>query len=120
MSHYGIRLKCELILFLISSYFIVWYKRRLVKVKIPFDVYLQGIYEPGKRHWLKMKKDYLLDGSLADSVDLVVLGAWYGTGNKGKSFKRCFYLLINFFFILFLFLDVYLKRKSLQSDTLIQ
>lgn len=44
---------------------------------------IQGIYEPGKRHWLKMKKDYLLDGSLADSVDLVVLGAWYGTGNKG-------------------------------------
>lgn len=40
-------------------------------------------YEPGKRHWLKVKKDYLHDGAMADSADLVVLGAWYGTGNKG-------------------------------------
>ncbi|OAD52215.1 DNA ligase 3 [Eufriesea mexicana] len=40
-------------------------------------------YEPGKRHWLKVKKDYLYDGAMADSADLVVLGAWYGTGNKG-------------------------------------
>ncbi|CAL7941000.1 unnamed protein product [Xylocopa violacea] len=40
-------------------------------------------YEPGKRHWLKVKKDYLCDGAMADSADLVVLGAWYGTGNKG-------------------------------------
>ncbi|XP_046411697.1 DNA ligase 3 isoform X1 [Neodiprion fabricii] len=42
-----------------------------------------GKYEPGKRHWLKVKKDYLLDGAMADSADLVVLGAWYGTGKKG-------------------------------------
>lgn len=40
-------------------------------------------YEPGKRHWLKVKKDYLGDGSMADSADLVVLGAWFGTGSKG-------------------------------------
>ncbi|XP_020296754.1 DNA ligase 3, partial [Pseudomyrmex gracilis] len=40
-------------------------------------------YEPGKRHWLKVKKDYLCGGAMADSADLVVLGAWYGTGNKG-------------------------------------
>ena len=40
-------------------------------------------YEPGKRHWLKVKRDYLFDGAMADSADLVVLGAWYGTGNKG-------------------------------------
>ncbi|BES96201.1 DNA ligase [Nesidiocoris tenuis] len=40
-------------------------------------------YEPGKRHWLKVKKDYLFDGAMADSADLVVLGAWYGTGQKG-------------------------------------
>ena len=40
-------------------------------------------YEPGKRHWLKVKKDYLYDGAMADNADLVVLGAWYGTGNKG-------------------------------------
>ncbi|XP_058794597.1 DNA ligase 3 isoform X2 [Phymastichus coffea] len=40
-------------------------------------------YEPGKRHWLKVKKDYLFEGAMADSADLVVLGAWYGTGQKG-------------------------------------
>ncbi|XP_032454032.1 DNA ligase 3 isoform X2 [Nasonia vitripennis] len=40
-------------------------------------------YEPGKRHWLKIKKDYLLQGAMADNADLVVLGAWYGTGQKG-------------------------------------
>ncbi|KAK6630885.1 hypothetical protein RUM44_003055 [Polyplax serrata] len=40
-------------------------------------------YEPGKRHWLKVKKDYLADGAMADSADLVVLGAWFGTGSKG-------------------------------------
>lgn len=44
---------------------------------------LTGVYEPGKRHWQKIKKDYLFDGSMADSADLVVLGAWFGTGNKG-------------------------------------
>ncbi|CAB0018016.1 unnamed protein product [Nesidiocoris tenuis] len=43
----------------------------------------QSPYEPGKRHWLKVKKDYLFDGAMADSADLVVLGAWYGTGQKG-------------------------------------
>jgi hypothetical protein len=35
---------------------------------------------------LKVKKDYLFGGSMADSADLVVLGAWYGTGNKGEDF----------------------------------
>ncbi|XP_028393630.1 DNA ligase 3-like [Dendronephthya gigantea] len=44
---------------------------------------LKSIYEPGKRHWLKMKKDYLEEGSMADTADLVVLGAYYGTGSKG-------------------------------------
>lgn len=44
---------------------------------------IQSIYEPGKRHWLKVKKDYLNDGAMADTADLVVLGAWYGTGKKG-------------------------------------
>ena len=42
-----------------------------------------SIYEPGKRHWLKVKKDYLDEGAMADTADLVVLGAWYGTGNRG-------------------------------------
>lgn len=44
---------------------------------------VNGIYEPGKRHWLKVKKDYLFDGRMADSADLVVLGAWFGTGKMG-------------------------------------
>ncbi|KAJ8922088.1 hypothetical protein NQ315_008729 [Exocentrus adspersus] len=44
---------------------------------------VNSIYEPGKRHWLKVKKDYLFDGAMADSADLIVLGAWYGTGKKG-------------------------------------
>ncbi|CAF3243885.1 unnamed protein product [Rotaria socialis] len=42
-----------------------------------------GMYEPNKRHWLKVKKDYLMDGTMADTADLVVLGAYYGTGKKG-------------------------------------
>lgn len=44
---------------------------------------MKSIYEPGKRHWLKVKKDYLFGGAMADSADLIVLGAWYGTGKKG-------------------------------------
>ena len=40
----------------------------------------KSTYDPGKRHWLKVKKDYLDDGAMADTADLVVLGAWYGTG----------------------------------------
>ena len=33
-----------------------------------------------------MKKDYLEEGAMADTADLVVLGAYYGTGNKGEWF----------------------------------
>ncbi|KAF1651150.1 DNA ligase 3, partial [Aptenodytes patagonicus] len=43
----------------------------------------KGNYEPGKRHWLKVKKDYLNEGAMADTADLVVLGAFYGQGSKG-------------------------------------
>ncbi|GMT15078.1 hypothetical protein PFISCL1PPCAC_6375, partial [Pristionchus fissidentatus] len=43
----------------------------------------KGTYEPGKRHWLKVKKDYLQEGAMADTADLIVLGAYYGTGSKG-------------------------------------
>ncbi|XP_032136785.1 DNA ligase 3 isoform X7 [Sapajus apella] len=44
---------------------------------------VKGTYEPGKRHWLKVKKDYLNEGAMADTADLVVLGAFYGQGSKG-------------------------------------
>lgn len=43
---------------------------------------IDSIYAPGKRHWLKVKKDYLFDGAMADTTDLVVLGAYFGTGKK--------------------------------------
>ncbi|KAM4544568.1 DNA ligase 3 isoform 1-T2 [Odontesthes bonariensis] len=44
---------------------------------------LKSTYEPGKRHWLKVKKDYLNEGAMADTADLVVLGAFYGKGSNG-------------------------------------
>ena len=34
-----------------------------------------------------MKKDYLADGAMADTADLVVLGAYFGTGNKGECLR---------------------------------
>lgn len=43
----------------------------------------KSTYEPGKRHWLKVKKDYLNEGAMADTADLVVLGAFYGKGSNG-------------------------------------
>lgn len=47
----------------------------------------RSLYEPDKRHWLKIKKDYVNDKatgkSMSDSADLVVLGAYFGTGSKG-------------------------------------
>jgi DNA ligase-3 len=46
---------------------------------------VKGKYAPGSRHWLKMKKDYLNDGAMADSADLVVVGAFYGHGSKGGT-----------------------------------
>ncbi|QRI42777.1 DNA ligase [Mudlarkpox virus] len=42
----------------------------------------EGIYEPGMRRWMKIKKDYLDNGTMADKADLLVLGAYYGKGNK--------------------------------------
>jgi DNA ligase 3 len=48
---------------------------------------LNTVYEPGKRRWLKVKKDYLMEGALADTADLVVLGAWFGSGKNGGQYS---------------------------------
>lgn len=45
------------------------------------------VYEPGKRRWFKVKKDYLLKGAIADTADLVVLGAWFGKGKMGGVYS---------------------------------
>ena len=50
----------------------------------------------------QMKKDYLEEGAMADTADLVVLGAYYGTGNKGKVNlirSLCFLFVCLFCFI---------------------
>jgi hypothetical protein len=43
-----------------------------------------AVYAPAKRcetAWIKLKKDYLADG-LADTLDLVPIAAWHGSGRK--------------------------------------
>ena len=39
----------------------------------------RSVYQPGKRKWLKMKRDYLGAGSLADSCDLVGIACPMGS-----------------------------------------
>ena len=49
---------------------------------------LNSTYEPAKRSfkWLKVKKDYIERGGIGDSLDLVVIGANYGTGRRAGKF----------------------------------
>lgn len=53
-----------------------------------------SIYEPNARHWLKLKRDYI--HGMADSADLYVLGAYFGTGNKGGLMTVKFFFWLNF------------------------
>ena len=43
---------------------------------------LDAAYQPSRRseHWIKLKKDYC--DALHDTLDLVVIGAWHGSGRK--------------------------------------
>ena len=66
-----------------------------------------------------MKKDYLEEGAMADTADLVVLGAYYGTGNKGKMTSDCngnYTVLVNFSDILIQMFVICTVKLSLQLN----
>eukprot|EP00049_Salpingoeca_infusionum_P008797 m.144969 g.144969 ORF g.144969 m.144969 type:complete len:1801 (+) comp14135_c1_seq12:190-5592(+) len=51
------------------------------------DDFALSTYQPSKRceNWLKVKKDYVQ--GISDSLDLVVIGAWWGNGRKAGWFS---------------------------------
>ena len=47
---------------------------------------IESHYKPGARHaggWIKVKPDY--EGALVDTLDLVILGGYYGSGRRAGS-----------------------------------
>lgn len=46
----------------------------------------ESFYEPNRRSekWIKVKKDYIGGLALHDTLDLVPLGGWYGSGRKSQ------------------------------------
>lgn len=72
---------------------------------------LPASYEPDKRadSWLKVKKDYLDD--LGDSLDLVPLGAWHGSGRKSKWWSP---ILLGAFFAFYLGTRLTSSRRLLR------
>lgn len=42
---------------------------------------ISDTYKPNQRHWMKLKRDYL--EGMGDTIDLIVLGGYWGKGSKG-------------------------------------
>lgn len=52
---------------------------------------LDESYVPGERKWIKVKPDYM--GGIGDSLDLVIVGAWYGEGTSYRTGSPSHFLL---------------------------
>ncbi len=59
------------------------------KKKIPPMVMTRPLYEPGRRSdvWRKVKNDYIDGKSVCDSIDVVPIGAWRGSGRKAAWYS---------------------------------
>ena len=61
--------------------------------KMPPMVMTHALYEAGRRSdvWRKVKNDYLDGKSVCDSIDVVPIGAWSGSGRKAAWYS-CWWL----------------------------